>query len=58
MIDLVYVKGGTPLTRLAARLVRPCVDGWSILVAQGAAAFTAWTGRPAPVRAMTAALET
>ncbi|HEY8641557.1 MAG TPA: shikimate dehydrogenase [Candidatus Dormibacteraeota bacterium] len=58
VIDLVYVKGGTPLTRLAARLVRPCVDGWSILVAQGAAAFTAWTGRPAPVRAMTAALET
>jgi shikimate dehydrogenase len=57
VIDLVYAKGGTPLTRLAARLARPCADGWTILVAQGAAAFTAWTGRPAPVQAMTAALE-
>ena len=57
VIDLVYARGGTPLTRLAARLARPCADGWSILVAQGAAAFTAWTGRPAPVEAMTAALE-
>ncbi|TMF88111.1 MAG: shikimate dehydrogenase [Chloroflexi bacterium] len=57
VIDLVYVRGGTPLTALAASLGRPCADGWSILVAQGAAAFTAWTGRPAPIAAMTAALD-
>lgn len=58
VVDLVYARGGTPLTRLAARLGRPYADGWAVLVAQGAAAFTAWTGLPAPVRAMTAALET
>jgi shikimate dehydrogenase len=57
VVDLVYARGGTPLTELAAQLGRPCADGWTILVAQGAAAFTAWTGRPAPVEAMTAALE-
>jgi shikimate dehydrogenase len=56
VIDFVYAPGGTPLTAQAARLGRPCADGWSILVAQGAAAFTAWTGRPAPVAAMAAAV--
>jgi shikimate dehydrogenase len=57
VVDLVYAPGGTPLTALAASLGRPCADGWSILVAQGAAAFAAWTGRPAPIAAMTAALD-
>lgn len=57
VVDLVYRNGGTPLTALARRLGRPCADGWSILVAQGAAAFEAWTGRPAPVAAMAAALD-
>jgi shikimate 5-dehydrogenase len=33
------------------------VDGWSVRLAQGAAAFQAWTSRPAPVDAMRAALE-
>lgn len=56
VVDLVYARGGTPLTALAAGLGRPCADGWTILLAQGAAAFTAWTGRPAPVAAMAAAL--
>jgi len=56
VIDLVYAQGGTPLTALARRLGRPCADGWTILLAQGAAAFTAWTGRPAPVEAMAVAL--
>ncbi|MDQ6637213.1 MAG: shikimate dehydrogenase [Candidatus Dormibacteraeota bacterium] len=56
VIDLVYVAGGTPLVRRSRRLGLRCVDGWSILLAQGAAAFQAWTGREAPLAAMRAAL--
>ena len=56
VIDLVYVSGGTPLVRRARQLGLRCVDGWAVLLAQGAAAFQAWTGRPAPVEAMRQAL--
>lgn len=56
VIDLVYVIGGTPLVRRARHLGLRCVDGWSVLLAQGAAAFQAWTSRPAPLEAMRAAL--
>lgn len=56
VIDLVYVSGGTPLVRRARQLGIRCVDGWSILLAQGAAAFEIWTGRPAPLEVMRAAL--
>jgi len=56
VIDLVYVRGGTPLVRRARQLGLRCVDGWTVLLAQGAAAFQAWTGRPAPIDAMRAAL--
>lgn len=56
VIDLVYVEGGTPLIRRSRRLGLRCVDGWSILLAQGAAAFQAWTGLEAPLAAMRAAL--
>ncbi len=56
VIDLVYVRGGTPLTRAALARGLPTADGWSVLLAQGAAAFEAWTGRPAPVEAMRRAL--
>lgn len=56
VIDLVYVSGGTPLVRRARQLGIRCVDGWSILLAQGAAAFETWTGRPAPLEVMRAAL--
>ncbi|MFZ0214888.1 MAG: shikimate dehydrogenase [Candidatus Dormiibacterota bacterium] len=52
VIDLVYIDGGTPLVRRARQLGLRAVDGWGILVAQGAASFTAWTGLPAPVEAM------
>jgi shikimate dehydrogenase len=56
VIDLVYVKGGTPLvTEARARGLR-AADGWAVLLAQGAAAFEAWTGRAAPVEAMRQAL--
>ena len=56
VVDLVYVEGGTPLVRRARGLGLRCVDGWSVLLAQGAAAFQAWTSRPAPVEAMREAL--
>ncbi|MDQ6772963.1 MAG: shikimate dehydrogenase, partial [Candidatus Dormibacteraeota bacterium] len=56
LIDLVYVRGGTPLVRWGRDRGLACVDGWTILLAQGAASFEAWTGRPAPLEAMRAAL--
>jgi len=56
VIDLVYTVEGTPLVRAARERGIPCADGWTVLLAQGAAAFEAWTGRPAPLAAMRAAL--
>ena len=52
VIDLVYVQGGTPLVRKARSLGLKTADGWAVLLAQGAASFERWTGRPAPVDAM------
>lgn len=57
VLDLVYLAGGTPLLRAAAGAGLRTVDGWAVLAWQGAAAFEAWTGRPAPVAAMREALE-
>lgn len=52
VIDLVYVKGGTPLVRKARSLGLRTADGWGVLLAQGARAFETWTGKPAPLEAM------
>jgi shikimate dehydrogenase len=52
VIDLVYVAGGTPLIREARARGLATADGWTVLVAQGAASFQAWTGREAPIAAM------
>ena len=52
VIDLVYVTGGTPLVRKARSVGLRTVDGWEILLRQGALAFEMWTGRGAPVEAM------
>lgn len=57
VIDLVYVKGGTPLVRKARSLGLRTADGWEILLAQGAKSFELWTGRPAPVDAMRQTLQ-
>jgi shikimate dehydrogenase len=54
--DMVYRAGGTPLLAEARRRGVAAVDGLEILVAQGAAAFEAWTGRPAPRDVMRAAV--
>jgi len=56
VIDLVYVTGGTPLIRRARQLGLRSVDGWAVLLAQGAASFQAWTSLPAPVDVMRSAL--
>jgi shikimate dehydrogenase len=56
VVDLVYSAAGTPLVRAARDRGLRWADGWTVLVAQGAAAFEAWTGRPAPIEAMRAAL--
>jgi shikimate dehydrogenase len=52
VIDLVYVRGGTPLVRKARSLGLRTADGWGILLAQGARSFEIWTGKPAPLDAM------
>lgn len=57
LLDLVYVPGGTPLVRAARAAGVRVVDGWTLLLLQGAEAFRLWTGRQAPVEAMRAALE-
>ncbi|MEW6582956.1 MAG: shikimate dehydrogenase [Actinomycetota bacterium] len=55
-VDIVYRPGGTPwLAAAAARGARP-VDGLAMLLHQGAAAFSQWTGREPPVAAMREAL--
>lgn len=55
-LDCVYHPGGTPLVRLARDAGHVAVPGESMLLHQGARAFTLWTGKPAPVGVMRAAL--
>lgn len=57
VVDLVYVTGGTPLVRKARSLGLHAVDGWQILLEQGARSFEIWTGRPAPLAAMRETLD-
>lgn len=57
VIDLVYVTGGTPLVRKARSLGLRVVDGWEILLAQGARSFETWTGRHAPIAEMRETLD-
>jgi len=56
VVDLVYRAGGTALIAQAGRQGLRTVDGLEILVRQGALSFTLWTGRPAPLEAMRAAV--
>jgi shikimate dehydrogenase len=52
VVDLVYRQEGTPLVRLARSRGVACVDGFDVLVHQGAASFRLWTGREPPLGAM------
>jgi len=56
-VDLVYRPRVTPFLEDAASAGLRTVDGTGMLLHQGAVAFEAWTGRPAPVAAMRNALE-
>lgn len=55
VVDLAYKPGGTVLTAEAAKRTF-VVDGLEILVQQGARSYELWTGRPADVAAMRAAV--
>lgn len=57
VLEMVYRPLRTPLLAAAAERGFRSVDGLELLLRQGAASFTYWTGRPAPLRAMRAALE-
>ena len=56
VVDLVYVAGDTPLVRAARLRGLRAAGGWTALLAQGAAAFEAWTGRQASLAAMREAM--
>lgn len=58
VIDLVYARGGTPIVASARAAGLAVADGWTVLLAQGAASFTGWTSAPAPLAAMRQALTT
>jgi shikimate dehydrogenase len=56
VVELAYGDGETALVRAARAAGCPVIDGREALVLQGAPAFERWTGVPAPVDAMRAAL--
>jgi shikimate dehydrogenase len=58
IVDLAYNADGRPTALVAAARERGCrtIDGLEVLVGQGAASFERWTGVPAPIGAMRAAL--
>ena len=59
VVDLAYLPDGRPTALVAAARAAGCpvvVDGLEVLVRQGAASFERWTGFPAPVEVMRAAV--
>jgi shikimate dehydrogenase len=58
VIDLAYRAEGGETAQTAAARAAGCevVDGLEVLVLQGAASFERWTGVPAPVDVMRAAV--
>jgi shikimate dehydrogenase len=59
VVDLAYDPDGRPTALVEAARAAGCrlvIDGLEALVRQGAASFALWTGVPAPVEAMRAAL--
>src|SRR5581483_4283509 len=58
VVDLVYHPADTPLLTSARRQGAVAVNGLGMLLHQAARSFTLWTGRPAPVDAMRAAVTT
>jgi shikimate dehydrogenase len=59
VVDLAYLPDGRETALVAAARAAGCrviVDGLEVLVRQGAASFERWTGLPAPIDAMRAAV--
>jgi shikimate dehydrogenase len=56
VVDFVYRPEGTALIRAARKVGVPVVEGLELLLAQGALSFERFTGSPAPVAEMRAAL--
>ncbi len=58
VVELAYYADERETALVAAARAAGCevVDGYEALVRQGAASFSLWTGRPAPVEAMRSAL--
>lgn len=56
VVDLVYAPRPTAVLAVAASAGRRTVDGLGMLLHQGALAFEAWTGHPAPLPPMRLAL--
>ena len=56
VVDLVYAEAETRLVEAARGRGVPTVDGLTVLVGQGAFSFEQFTGRPAPVDVMRAAV--
>ncbi|HWX09229.1 MAG TPA: hypothetical protein VNY33_04565 [Gaiellaceae bacterium] len=56
VVELAYGEGETALVRAARAAGCAVIDGREALVRQGAASFERWTGVPAPVSVMRAAL--
>jgi shikimate dehydrogenase len=58
VVDLAYNADGSPTALVAAAREAGCevIDGYEALVRQGAASFKYWTGVPAPVEVMRAAV--
>jgi shikimate dehydrogenase len=55
VVDYVYIDSGTPLARAARERSIPVIDGFELLVGQGALSFERFTGLSAPVAEMRAA---
>lgn len=56
LVDLPYGSWRTPAVLTAVALGLPFADGAAVLLAQAADSFELWTGGPAPLEAMRAAL--
>ncbi|MDH4228563.1 MAG: shikimate dehydrogenase [Nitrospirota bacterium] len=56
VVDLIYAPPETELLQKCRALRARCLNGLGMLLHQGAAAFTLWTGKEAPLDVMQAAL--
>jgi shikimate dehydrogenase len=57
VVDLVYVPGGTELSRAAQAQGARVIDGLEVLVRQGGASLRIWTGLEPPIEVMRDAAE-